>query len=124
MIRAVHGKSIFSSKAATTDFEDLVMPSQEAHLYRNGYKNWVSVHESAMTSSSQESEADQRPAYQYTTRKHADLTSSRGWSREGNDKYVELYDRVKQDRLIDNGVLKESTWHWREESKDEEAQAK
>jgi hypothetical protein len=30
MIRAVHGKSIFSSKAATTDFEDLVMPSQEA----------------------------------------------------------------------------------------------
>jgi hypothetical protein len=28
MIRAVHGKSIFSSKAATTDFEDLVMPSQ------------------------------------------------------------------------------------------------
>jgi hypothetical protein len=75
-----------------------------------------------MTSSS-ESEADQRPAYQYTTRKHADLTQ-RGWSREGNDKYVELYDRVKQDRLIDNGVLKESTWHWREESKDEEAQAK
>jgi hypothetical protein len=44
MIRAVHGKSIFSSKAATTDFEDLVMPSQEAFtllLYRNGYKNWV-----------------------------------------------------------------------------------
>jgi hypothetical protein len=67
MIRAVHGKSIFSSKAATTDFEDLV--SQEAFtllLYRNGYKNWVSVHDtSAMTSSSQESEADQRPAYQH-----------------------------------------------------------
>jgi hypothetical protein len=113
MIRAVHGKSIFSSKAATTDFEDLVMPSQEAFtppLHRNGYKNWVSVHDtSAMTSSSQESEADQRPAYQYTTRKHADLTSRNG-SREGNDKYVELYDRVKQDRLIDNGVFKESTW--------------
>jgi hypothetical protein len=33
-----------------------------------------------------------------------------GVSREGNDKYVELYDRVKQDRLIDNGVFKESTW--------------
>jgi hypothetical protein len=71
MIRAVHGKSIFSSKAATTDFEDLVMPSQEAFTpsHRNGYKNWVSVHDtSAMTSSSQESEADQRPAYQYTTK--------------------------------------------------------
>jgi hypothetical protein len=118
MIRAVHGKSIYSSKAATTDFEDLVMPSQEAFtllLYRNGYKNWVSVHDtSAMTSSSQESEADQRPAYQYTTRKHADLTSRNGgWSREGNDKYVELYDRVKQDRLIDNGVFKRKYMaHW------------
>jgi hypothetical protein len=42
MIRAVHGKSIFSSKAATTDFEDLVMPSQEALLlYRNGYKKGI-----------------------------------------------------------------------------------
>jgi hypothetical protein len=51
-----------------------------------------------MTSSSQESEADQRPAYQYT-KKHADLTSRNGGGQEGNDKYVELYDRVKQDRL-------------------------
>jgi hypothetical protein len=39
MIRAVHGKSIFSSKAATTDFEDLVMPSQEA--FTLAPKKWI-----------------------------------------------------------------------------------
>jgi hypothetical protein len=78
-----------------------------------------------MTSSSQESEADQRPAYQYTTRKHADLTSRNGgWSRR-NDKCVELYDRVKQDRLITMVFSKESTWRTGlRRAKDEEAQAK
>jgi hypothetical protein len=78
-----------------------------------------------MTSSSQESEADQRPAYQYTTKGNMLTWLNGGWSREGNDKYVELYDRVKQDRLIDNGVFKESTWRTglrREQN--EEAQAK
>jgi hypothetical protein len=40
-----------------------------------------------------------------------------------NDKYVELYDRVKQDRLIDNGVFKESTWRTGLRA-NEEAQAK
>jgi hypothetical protein len=36
---------------------------------------------------------------------------------EGN-KYVELYDRVKQDRLIDNGVFKEKYMaHWIEKKK-------
>jgi hypothetical protein len=39
---------------------------------------------------------------------------------EGNDKYVELYDRVKQDRLIDNGLFsKESTWRTGLRRKDE-----
>jgi hypothetical protein len=44
---------------------------------------------------------------------------------EGNDKYVELYDRVKQDRLIDNGVFKRKYMaHWMEKKGDKEAQAK
>jgi hypothetical protein len=122
MIRAVHGKSIYSSKAADTDFEVLVTPSQEAFtllLYRNGYKNWVWVHNtSAMMSSSQESEADQRPPYLYTTR-NRDLTSRNGgWSRDGNDKYVQLYDKVKEDRLANNGAFKrEYMQHWIEKKR-------
>jgi hypothetical protein len=82
----------------------------------------VSVHDtSAMTSSSQESEADQRPAYQYTTRKHADLTSRNGGWSEKVMTSIELYDRVKQDRLIDNGVFQRNHWLRRAKMK---AQAK
>ena len=42
MIRAVHGKSRYSDKAANTLFGALVSPSQEAFallLYINGYSN-------------------------------------------------------------------------------------
>jgi hypothetical protein len=83
MIRAVHGKSIFSSKAATTDFEDLVMPSQEA--FTAPLQKWIKLGIGARHKCYDlflsESEADQRPAYQYTTRKHADLTSRNGGGR-------------------------------------------
>jgi hypothetical protein len=119
MIHAVHGKSIYSEKAATTEFEELVSPSQEAFtmlLYRNGYKNWLWVHNiCAMTFSSEESESDERPPYQYTMRSR-DLTSRNGgWPQEGNDKYVELYDRVKQDRIAVNGAFKKKYMtHWME----------
>jgi hypothetical protein len=92
MIRAVHGKSRYGNSSTAILLDDLISPSQEAFtllLYRNGYKNWVWMHNHASLSSEgsedsnvtfegDEDEEDGCPKYSYTKRTAMDFTSRDG----------------------------------------------
>jgi hypothetical protein len=117
MIRAVNGKSRYNPSSGTTLFDDLVPKSQEAFallLYKNGYENWVWMHNHAcMTSDGSDvtvggeerGEEEGCPPYLYT-RRRGDLTSRNGgWTRAGMDLFNELYKKVGADRLNDNGAF-------------------
>ena len=101
MIRAVHGKSQFGDKATKKEFGSLVSVSQEAFallLYRNGYDNWVYMHNELVTS-----DESTCPRYKYTERT-VDLTSRNGgWSSEGMTLFNKLYKKVQEDRRNDHG---------------------
>ena len=121
MIRAVHGKSRYSDKAANTLFGALVSPSQEAFtllLYINGYSNWCWIHNDSCVSS-EGSESDGCPGYLYTARRSTELTSRNGgWSALGIQKYNDLYEKVINDRDADNGAFdKLYMEHWKESLK-------
>jgi hypothetical protein len=117
MIRAVYGKTRYNPSSSTTLFEDLISPSQEAFtllLYKNGYENWVWMHNHACLTSDgsdttiggegEESNAG-CPKYEYTKR-NGDFTSRNGgWTREGMTLYNKLYQQVKEDRQADNGTF-------------------
>jgi hypothetical protein len=110
MIHVVHGKSQYDTSSTSTLLDDLVCPSQEAFtllLYRNGYNNWVWMHNHASLSSEgsedsnltvkEEGEEDEDgcPKYKYTKRMAGDFTSRNGgWSRDGMKKYNTLYKKV------------------------------
>jgi hypothetical protein len=120
MIRAVHGKSRYSEKVANTLFGSLVSPSLEAFtmlLYKNGSQKWVWMHNGSVSSEASEASngdtSDGSPGYIYTART-SDLTSRNGgWSRLGILKYNELYKKVKEDRVVDNGAFdSEYMMHW------------
>jgi hypothetical protein len=115
VIYVIHGKRQYGEKAAKTLFGDLVSPSQEAFtllLYRNGYQNWVWMHnESILLSEASEDSTgnfdgtlmEGSPGYLYTVRT-IDLTSRNGgWSRSGMLKYNELYLKVKDEQVADKG---------------------
>ena len=54
MIRAVYGKTRYNPSSSTKLFEELIPPSQEAFallLYKNGYENWVWMHDHACMTS-------------------------------------------------------------------------
>jgi hypothetical protein len=114
MIRAVNGKSRYDPSSSTTLLDDLVPPSQEAFallLYKNGYENWLWMHNHAcMTSDGSDVTVGENdevgcPSYKYT-RRRGDLTSRNGgWTREGMDLFNELYRKVRADRLNDNGAF-------------------
>jgi hypothetical protein len=125
MIRAVHGKSRYSEKAANTLFGSLVSPSQEAFtmlLYKNGFQKWVWMHNGSVSSEASEASngntSDGSPGYIYTART-SDLTSRNGgWSRMGMLKYNELYKKVKEDRVVDNDAFdSEYIMHWVEKTR-------
>jgi hypothetical protein len=125
MIRAVHGKSRYSEKAANTLFGSLVSPSQEAFtmlLYKNGFQKWAWMHNRSVSSEASEASngdtSDGSPGYIYTART-SDLTSRNGgWSRMGMLKYDELYEKVKDDRVVDNGAFdSEYMMHWVEKTR-------
>ena len=103
MIRAVHGKSRYGDKAATQELSNLVSVSQEAFtllLYRNGYDNWVYMHNELVTS-----DESTCPRYKYTERTN-DLTSRNGgWSNEGMTVFNELYKKVQDDRRQNQGAF-------------------
>jgi hypothetical protein len=123
MIRAVHGKSRYGNSSTAILLDDLISPSQEAFtllLYRNGYKNWVWMHNHASLSSEgsedsnvtfegdDEDEEDGCPKYSYTKRTAMDFTSRNGgWSRDGMKKYNTLYKKVQEDRIADAGAFSE-----------------
>jgi hypothetical protein len=53
MIRAIHGKSHYGMSSAATLFDELISPSKESFallLCRNGYENWVWMHNHASLS--------------------------------------------------------------------------
>jgi hypothetical protein len=125
IIRAVHGKSRYSEKAANTLFGSLVSPSQDAFtmlLYKNRFQTWVWMHNGAVSSEASEASngdaSDGSPGYIYTART-SDLTSiNGGWSRMGMLKYNELYKKLKEDRVADNGAFdREYLAHYVEKSK-------
>ena len=126
MIRAVHGKSRYSEKAANTLFGSLVSPSQEAFtmlLYKNGYQKWGWIHNGSVSSEASEASNDDTSdgtptGYIYTART-SDLTSRNGgWSRMGMLKYNELYKNVKEDRVADDGAFdSEYMMHWVEKTR-------
>jgi hypothetical protein len=111
MIRAMHGKSQYCGKVANTLFGSLLSPSQELItmlLYRNGYQKWVWMHNGYVSSGASEgSDGDTSYGslgYIYTERT-SDLTSRNGgWSRLGMLKYNDLYEKVKETRVADDGV--------------------
>jgi hypothetical protein len=111
MIRAVHGKSRFSDKATTKEFGNFISVSQEAFallLYRNGYDNWVYMHNELVTS-----DESTCPRYKYTERT-VDLTSRNGgWSHDGMTLFNQLYRKVQEDRRKDHGDFdKMYKEHW------------
>ena len=121
MIRAVHGKSRYGTSSTATLLDDLISPSQEAFtllLYRNGYNNWVWMHNHASLSSEGsddsnvtfkgEDNEDGCPTYKYTKRTAGAFTSRNGgWSRDGMKKYNTLYKKVRDDRATDKGAFSE-----------------
>jgi hypothetical protein len=92
MAHAVYGKSRYSPSSNTTLFEDVISPSKEAFallLYKNGYENWVWMHNHACLTSDgsedtvggeTESEED-CPQYKYRQRTVGAFTSRNGGGR-------------------------------------------
>ena len=116
IIRAVYGKTRCSPSSGTTLFEDLISPSQEAFallLYKNGYENWVWMHNHAcLTSDGSESavggenaEDEHCPKYKFTKRSGDFTSRNGGWTREGKTLFNELCKRVKEDRQTDRGAF-------------------
>lgn len=117
MIRAVHGKTSYADKAGSRNevFSAFVTISQEAFallLYKNGYENWIWMHNNAATS---EEDDDDKPGYLYTNIRGRDglVFTSRngGWSAEGMEEFNRLCSKVKGSRLEDKGSFDE---HYRE----------
>jgi hypothetical protein len=89
-------------------FDDLVSPSLEAFallLYKNGYENWVWMHNNAcLTSDVSDDTEEECPNYKHTTRTGGDFTSRNGvWSRDGMSLYNDLHKMAKTDRETNNG---------------------
>jgi len=117
MIRAVYGKSRYSSSSGAKLFDDFISPSQEAFallLYSNGYDNWVWMHAHASLSSDGSDDSngteggegdDGRPPYKYTKRTGDFTSRNGGWSKEGMRLYNDLYKTVQDNRLNDNGAF-------------------
>jgi hypothetical protein len=108
MIRAVYGKNRYSHNSSVALFDDLVSPSLEAFallLYKNGYENWVWMHNNAcLTSDVSDDTEEECPNYKYTTRTGGDFTNRNGgWSRDGMSLYNKLYNMAKTDRETNNG---------------------
>jgi hypothetical protein len=107
MVRAVYGKNRYSHNSSTVLFEDLVSPSLEAFallLYKNGYENWLWMHNNAcMTSDVSSGTEEDCPTYKYTKRTGDFTSRNGGWSLEGMNLYNDLYKMVKADRVTDNG---------------------
>ncbi len=130
MIRAVHGKSRYSEKAANTLFGSLVSPSQEAFtmlLYRNGYQKWVWMHNGSVSSEASEGSngdtSDGSPGYIYTERTSEMTSRNGGWSRLGMLKYNDLYKKVKENRVADGGAYdRKYTIHCVEKNKNKRKQ--
>lgn len=118
IIRSVHGKCGYADKAGSQiDRLGTFIPiSQEAFallLYKNGYDNWLWMHNNAATS--EETEDEEKPGYRYTNKKEGDglVFTSRngGWSAEGMIEYNRLCKLVTDDRRDDRG---EFDLHYRE----------
>jgi hypothetical protein len=114
MVRAVYGKSRYGVAAERSRFDTLVSKSQEAFtllLYKNGHSNWVwASHNDPGTTSDASSEAIGEsgcPSYRYTARSNEMTFRNGGWSREGMQDFNELYMRVAEDRVSDNGTFEE-----------------
>ena len=111
MIRAVHGKSRYGDKATSQDFGKMVSVSQEAFtmlLYRNGYENWMYMHNELATSDSSSC-----PRYKYTERTYELRSRNGGWSHDGMSVFNGLYQKVKNDRNNDHGAFDRNyKEHW------------
>jgi hypothetical protein len=116
MKRAVYGKTRYSPSSSTTFFDDLISPSQEAFallLYKNGYENWVWMHNHAcLTSDGSDAtvggegeDEEGCPRYKYTKRAGDFTSRNGGWTRDGMNLYNELYKKVKEDRQTDDGAF-------------------
>jgi hypothetical protein len=112
IIRAVHGKCTYADKAGSKNgvFSTIVSISQEAFallLYKNGYDNWIWMHNNAATSD--ETDDEEKPGYRYTNTKGREgmIFTSRngGWSDEGMQEFNILYGKVKINRDSDNGLF-------------------
>ena len=120
MIRAVYGKTRYNPNSSTKLFEDLIPPSQEAFallLYKNGYENWVWMHDHAcmtldgsdVTAEDEDEGGDDDegcPHYKYIKMSGGFTSRNGGWTREGMTLYNELYLKVRGgDRQKDNGAF-------------------
>jgi hypothetical protein len=120
MIWAVHGKSLYSEKAARTLLGSVVSPSQEAFtmfLYKNGFQKWAWMH-NGYVSSAEASEAsngdtsDGSPGYIYTART-SDLFDKQKWGvvKVGHAEMIQR--TVLKVKVLDENRLyiTTTTWH-------------
>jgi hypothetical protein len=116
MIRAVYGKTRYNPGSSTTLFDELISPSQEAFallLYKNGYDNWVWMHNNAcLTSEGSDTtvggvgtEDEGCPRYKHTKRTGDFTSRNGGWTREGMNLYNEMCRKVKEDRQTNDGAF-------------------
>jgi hypothetical protein len=120
MIRAVYGKNRYSHNSSVALFDDLVSPSLEAFallLYKNGYENWVWMHNNAcLTSDVSDDTEEECPNYKYTTRTGGDFTNRNGgWSRDGMSSTTNCTTWRKRTERLTTDPLASSTSHteWR-----------
>jgi hypothetical protein len=66
---------------------------------------------SADTSNGDFAGAPNGPDYLYTARMRESTSRHGGWSRSGMLKYNELYSKVKEDRLRDNGAFSQDYYN-------------
>jgi hypothetical protein len=116
MIRAVYGKTRYSPSSSITLFDDLISPSQEAFallLYKNGYENWVWMHNHACLTSEGSDDTvggeggneEDCPKYKYTKRTGDFTSRNGGWTRDGMNLFNEPHNKVKTDRQANNGAF-------------------
>jgi hypothetical protein len=129
MVRTVHGKCRYAQKAGSKEilFSDFIPVSQEAFallLYKNGYKNWIWMHDMNASSSddTDNSHDEEKPGYQYTSTKAEKGTlftrRNGGWSEEGMREFNALYAKVKANRAANNGDFDSHyKMHWVETHK-------
>jgi hypothetical protein len=124
--RRVEGKRNFDNDVARKKLTDMLHVGKEAFIllvYENGYERWSSVStngtmgvdvSSSSDATSESEETNARPGYKYTQGVNVTAMTRRnqGWSRQGCDRFAELYRKIKEDRQVNSTVFNREFKDW------------